>query len=120
MNGTVNDSGRAFLTIRLRNPNTTVESDLDTWVDTGFTGDLVLPKSLIASLGLPLGPTVRAILANGLEINIDTFSCQVQWFGTWTDVEVLANDGQFPLLGVGMLRDHRLVIDYPRKSLTLS
>jgi clan AA aspartic protease len=119
MTDTVDDSGRALLHISLRHPATGVENDVDAWVDTGFTGDLVLPRPQVVSLGLPLGPTVRAVLADGSEINLETFTCLLQWFGEWKAIEIVANDGQFPLIGVGLLLEHTLHIEYLTRSLTL-
>lgn len=51
-------------------------------------------------------------LADGTEVVLDTYGCTIQWFGEQRPVEVVANDGQFPLLGVGLMRDRRLEIDY--------
>jgi predicted aspartyl protease len=64
----VDGSGRALVRIRLKNPTDATEAELDAWIDTGFTGELVLPQQNVASLGLPLDPTVMARLANGSEM----------------------------------------------------
>ena len=75
MTGSVDDAGRALVRIRLKNPANAMEAELDAWIDTGFTGELVLPRHTVASLGLPLGPTVKARLADGSEIQLDTHTC---------------------------------------------
>jgi len=72
MTGSVDDSGRALVRIRLKNPADVAEAELDAWIDTGFTGELVLPQQNVTSLGLPLGPSVMARLANGSDIQLDT------------------------------------------------
>jgi clan AA aspartic protease len=118
MNGIVDGAGRALLRLRVRNPNDAREADLDVWIDTGFTGELVLPQKHVTSLGLPIGPAVKAALADGSEIQLDTYTCLVFWFDEWKRIEVVANQGQFPLLGVGLLLDRKLVIDYAAKTLT--
>ena len=41
MNGSVDDSGRALVRIRLKHPTDSTEAELDAWIDTGFTGELV-------------------------------------------------------------------------------
>jgi clan AA aspartic protease len=120
MTGTVDSSGRALLRIHVRHPVSKAETELDAWVDTGFTGELVLPLSQITSLGLPLGPAVRAGLADGSEIELDTYTCQLDWFGNWFRIEVVANQGQFPLLGVGLLLNRDLHIDYRAKTVSVS
>jgi predicted aspartyl protease len=92
---------------------------LDAWIDTGFTGELVLPQQQVTSLGLPLGPSVRARLANGSDIQLDTYTCLLEWFDEWRRIEVVANQGQHPLLDVGLLLDHVLHIDYRAKTITV-
>ena len=119
MTGIVDSSGRALLPLRLQNPNTATQVELHAWVDTGFTGELVLPQQQVDSLGLPLGPAVRAGLADGSEVELDTFTCILDWFGESRSIEVLANQGQFPLLGVGLLLDRELHVDYRGKTLTV-
>ena len=47
MKGTVDDSGRAILPVEILCGKHPVGVQVDVWIDTGFTGDLVLPQSLI-------------------------------------------------------------------------
>src|SRR5437588_1184215 len=108
MNGTVDGSGRALLRIRIQHPVSAAETEIDAWVDTGFTGELVIPHQQVMSLNLPLGPAVRAGLADGSEVDLDTYTCHLDWLGQQKRIEVVANQGQSPLLGVGLLLDHRL------------
>ncbi len=119
MTGSVDGSGRALIRIRLKNPTDATETELDVWIDTGFTGELVLPQQNVASLGLPLGPSVMARLADGSDIHLDTYTCLLEWFDEWKRIEVVANQGQYPLLGVGLLLDRELHIDYRAKTITV-
>jgi clan AA aspartic protease len=119
MTGMVDGSGRALLKIRLRHPISNVETDLDAWVDTGFTGELVVPQTQITAFGLPLGPPIRARLADGSQVELETYLCLIEWFGTWRQIEIIANTGQHPLLGVGLLLGHELHIDYRTQAMTL-
>jgi clan AA aspartic protease len=112
MTGTVDGSGRALVSIRVRNPVDNTEAALDAWIDTGFTGELVVPRGIAGSLGLPFGPVVMARLADGSDIQLDTYTCLLEWFGEWKRIEVVANQGQHSLLGVGLLLDHDLRINY--------
>ena len=98
---------------------TATVAELDAWIDTGFTGELVLPQNHIQSLALPIGPKVRAGLADGSEVELDTFTCLLDWFGEWKQIEVVANQGRFPLLGVGLLLDRALHIDFCANKLTV-
>jgi clan AA aspartic protease len=95
------------------------EAELDAWVDTGFTGELVVPRAQITALGLPLGPAIKARLADGSEVELETYLCLLEWFGTWKAIETVAADGQNPLLGVGLLLGHELRIDYRARTMTL-
>jgi len=119
MTGIVDSSGRALLRIRLRNPATSAENKLDAWVDTGFTGELVLPQAQVLGLGLPRGIAVSATLADGSETVLDTYRCLLEWFGEWRDIEVVMNVGQYPLLGVGLLHERELQINYPARTMTI-
>src|SRR5438552_2422693 len=66
MTGSVDKDGRALIAIRLRHPDSGAETPFGAWIDTGFTGELVLPQPLIAPLGLPVCQLVRAVLAGRL------------------------------------------------------
>jgi hypothetical protein len=45
MKGVVDDSGSAILPIKIPCPKYPIGVRVDAWIDTGFTGDLVLPQS---------------------------------------------------------------------------
>ncbi|MCG8449628.1 MAG: hypothetical protein MI725_08620 [Pirellulales bacterium] len=131
MKGTVDDAGRALLTLAIR-PTVWPEirgqdvwatgtevCELTVWVDTAFDGELVIPRATIHELSLPQSSAVKAILADGSDVLLETFGCQVEWFGIYREVEVIANEGHLPLLGVGMLRDRKLTVNYPTCELFL-
>lgn len=112
MRGVVDERGRALLRISIaRNSNSKV-SAIDVWVDTGFTGELVLPQSLIDSLDLPHSGSADAILADGSQVKLNTYHCEFDWFGRSKSIEVVANRGDYPLLGVGLLLGLDLRINY--------
>jgi hypothetical protein len=58
-------------------------------------------------------------LADGSRSCLNTYSCMLQWFGKPRSAEVIANQGQIPLLGVGLLVGHRLIIDYDEMVLSI-
>jgi clan AA aspartic protease len=103
----------------LRHPTTAAEAEVDAWVDTGFNGDLVLPQARVVALGLPLGPAVRATLADASEVLLDTYTCLLEWFGELKEIEVIINPGQFPLLGVGLMQEHELHINCRTRTMSL-
>lgn len=119
MNGEVDSSGRALIALRMRRSAGAEATALPVWVDTAFTGELVIPRRTIERMGLTQSAAVMAGLADGTRVVLETYSCIVEWFGEERIVEVVGNDGQFALLGVGLLRDRRLAIDYRRRTLSI-
>ena len=119
MNGEVDESGRALIGLTVRASAGADATQLAVWIDTAFTGELVIPRATIRQLGLPQSAAVMAGLADGTQVVLETYSCVLEWFGQERLVEVVENDGLFPLLGVGLLRDRRLEIDYRSGTLVL-
>ncbi len=119
MKGIVDDSGRAILPIQILCAEHPTGMQVDVWIDTGFTGDLVLPESVIEDLKLEVTGSIDGVLADGSQIEPSTYHCQLDWFGRVRDLEVIANSGQTPLLGVGLLLAKELRIDYANLELTL-
>jgi len=119
MNGIVDEAGRALLDLDVRVSDQTPSTKLRVWVDTAFDGDLVFSASLVKELGLQQSAAVEAILADGEKVILETYSCEMFWREQWTEVEVIANRGELPLLGIGLLKECRLEIDYPKSMLRL-
>ena len=80
---------------------------------------MVIPRTTIEAMGLPQSAAVMAGLADGTQVVLESYSCVLDWFGNLRLVEVIENDGEIPLLGVGLLSDRRLEVDYGRRSLVL-
>jgi clan AA aspartic protease len=117
--GHVDSLDRALIVLQVKPRENAATVDLSVWIDTAFNGELVVPRSLILQLQLVQSAAIDAILADGQTVTLETFSCVVDWFGEWRIVEVIANDGSMPLLGVGLLRKRRLTIDYATCELKL-
>jgi len=79
----------------------------------------VFSTSLIEELGLEALAETEAILADGAKVSLETFICFVDWFDERIPVQVIANDGKFPLLGTGLLEQRVLSINYVTKELNL-
>jgi predicted aspartyl protease len=100
MNGIVDTGGRSLIAIKLKkNVDSADEAWMDVWIDTGFTGELVLPKAAIEALSLEKSGSVDAILADGSQTELSTFTCTMEWFGATKTLEIISNDGEYPLLG---------------------
>ena len=119
MNGTVDSQGRALLPISIRQTPVGHATQINVWVDTGFTGDLVLPRDQIERLGLRACLIVQTTLADGSAAKLDSFVAWVDWFGELQEVEVCASSGQNILLGVRLMLGRRLLVDYDSMNLTL-
>jgi clan AA aspartic protease len=119
MNGRVDDSGRALVRLTAKAGTLSPSLEIEAWVDTGFTGELVLPQFLISRLGLLQSATVSAELGDGSSVTLKTFSCVINWFDREQQIEVVANEGSFPLLGVGLLQEHTLTINYAARTLSI-
>jgi clan AA aspartic protease len=112
VNGRVDEFGRALLGVSIRAAGHEDPVEVAMWVDTAFNGEVVVPRAMIESLGLEQSGGIRARLADGNEVTLETYACVLDWFGDQRSVEVIANNGQVPLLGIGLLIGHCLVIDY--------
>ncbi|MCI0360773.1 MAG: hypothetical protein L0211_20030 [Planctomycetaceae bacterium] len=119
MIGRIDDAGRALVRILLRAHVGSMPLDLEAWIDTGFTGELVLPKNVIDSLKLVQSGTVDAELGDGSAVVLKTYSCRIDWFGREQSIEIVGNNGSLPLIGVGLLWSNRLTIDYPAKTVVI-
>ena len=112
MNGLVDLNGRALLTVEVRSPLKVDPTPIEVWIDTGFTGDLLLPRSQIQQLGLNESVMVKAVLADGRKSRMLTYAAWINWFGERREIEVIAGENRTALLGVGLLLDHCLTVDY--------
>ena len=120
MIGHVDDDGRSLLEIKVSRELAGNYVPVTTWIDTAFDGHLVFSKSLIEQLDVESLVETEAVLADGSKVILETFVCFLEWFGKRVPLQVIANDGRFPLLGTGLLEQRVLHIDYARKTLTLN
>ena len=80
----------------------TQEQQVEFILDTGFSGSLTLPQSIITALGLPFRSRGSAILADGSKAEFDIYAATVIWDGEQRRVLVEAADTD-PLVGMGLL-----------------
>jgi len=119
MNGIVDEFGRAMVTLTIRANQQSKATEIRAWIDTAFTGELVMPKRMIEAAQLEQTAGIEATLADGHSVMLESFACFLDWFNEDRAVEVIANDGEHPLLGIGLLVDRRLTIDYPHFTTTI-
>ena len=120
MIGYVDDRGRALLEVRVSNRLGGNYVPVTTWIDTAFDGHLVFSRKRIEELDLDALVETEAMLADGSKVVLETFVCFLDWFGEHTTLQVIANNGVYPLLGTALLEPRVLHIDYAQKSLSLS
>jgi len=119
VNGIVDNANRALLEISISANAKAVKELITTWIDTAFNGGLVIPRTEIERLRLKKASIIEAILADGTTVELETFACYIDWFGAAYKTQVVANDGEYPLLGTTLLANRVLCVDYRAKTLTL-
>ena len=119
MNGTVDDDLRALLEVQIGSAPNGVKSTVLVWVDTAFNGGLVLPRHEIQRLGLKEYSSTPAILADGQQVELPTYTCYLDWFSREYRTQIVASEGGHPLLGTMLLGGHDLLVSYKRRTVTL-
>ena len=79
-------------------------------MDTGYSGFLTLPITLVTELGLPFAYIGQAFLANDDEVSFDVHDVTVLWDGQPRPVKADATDST-PLVGMLLLDRHDLHIE---------
>ena len=120
MKGFVDDNLRALLRVPVAPSREGNRTDIVVWIDAAFNGGLVIPRKQIVELRLVRESSAEAILADGHAIELETFACFFDWFSDCYETQIVANDGEYPLLGTMLLNGHRLDIDYKAKTVDLS
>lgn len=120
MNGFVDEQLRALISVPVAATNAGDRNDLVVWIDTAFNGGLVIPRKYIESFGLVKESSAEAILADGRTVELETYACFFDWFGATYETQIIANDGEYPLLGTTLLSGRKLEIDYVAKMVTVA
>lgn len=116
----LDDFGRTLVPITVFSPFTDESTNLDAWIDTGFTGFLSLRPTDVASLALPLAGDSPITLADGSQRVIASHRCRVQWFDTLRDVRALVAPTRYPLIGVHLLAYLMLSINFDSGDIELA
>ena len=107
--GTVNAVKEAVIRLKARGFSGQ-EHEFDAVVDTGFTGYLTLPPTVIAGLGLPFAGHQQIILGDGSVQVVEIYTGLVEWDGI--DVLVTAESEEVePLVGMALMDGYRLTVD---------
>ncbi|MBW4536423.1 MAG: clan AA aspartic protease [Pleurocapsa minor HA4230-MV1] len=109
MQGVVNSRREATLTVVVGNSNQQLQA-IKTVIDTGFTGFLSLPSTIIAALNLPWSASDIVTLGDGSETLFDLYTAVVIWDGQYRDIYIAESETE-PLLGMAMLYGYRLQVE---------
>ena len=108
MQGHVNTSYEAVISLVIKHNNKL--KSINAVIDTGFTGFLSLPQSIIDELELPWSYSDFATLGDGSETLFDIHDANVIWDGQFREIEINSAETD-PLMGMKMLRGYRLQVD---------
>ena len=107
--GVVNDAYEAVVALALQGPRGQVQ-DIEAVIDTGYSGFLTLPATLVTELELPFAYVGRAFLANDDEVIFDVHDVTVLWDSQPRPIKADAT-GSTPLVGMLLLDKHDLNIE---------
>lgn len=113
--GVVNNYLEAVLQIRLTN-GATIECVLDT----GFNGWLLLPREFVEANSMLFVGREEVVMVEKISTEIDTASAEVNWLGSNSSFHVFVSETDEALLGVEMLVDSVLEINYKNRSVKIT
>ena len=109
MTGSLNAEGEPTLPVRVEGPAGT--RDVDAIVDTGFNGELTLPREQIEALGLPEATVTTVTLADGRIREVQMYLAEARLDGHPRQVFV-AEAPTSPLLGTDLLWGFSLYVEF--------
>jgi clan AA aspartic protease len=99
------------VTIRLVVGNVDSQRQMvDAVIDTGFTGFLTLPFSVLANLNLRAYRREEGILGDGSTCIFDVYRGLVLWDGEFRQIDINESDTT-PLVGMSLLYGYRMQLD---------
>ena len=108
MYGVLNESREATIPVVLSNETNQTQL-INAVIDTGYTGFLTLPHSIIVDLDFPWTGLDRATLGDGSEVTFKVYAATVIWDGEYRKVPVNESETE-PLVGMSLLYGYELTI----------
>jgi predicted aspartyl protease len=90
-------------------------TDIDAWVDTGFTNELTLNAEIILAFELQRLDTIDIRLADGTIRSCNTYRARANWDGDWR--KILVEEADYALVGIGLMQGYQLSIDFEQGGL---
>src|SRR5437773_824526 len=88
-------------------------------IDTGFNGDLELPDGLMPFVNAIPHSTIASHWAAGLTVRETQFVVQVMFDGEIKEGMATFVKDDLILIGTRFLREYRLIVDFPAKTVSL-
>jgi clan AA aspartic protease len=107
--GSVNTNREAVIQIAVLSDSKRIKA-VRSVIDTGYTGDLMLPRAIVDELGLFLQAIQDATLGDGSLTTFEMYAGSVIWDGQVRRVEVNASETEC-LVGMGLLEEYKLEIE---------
>ena len=107
--GSVSENLDLLVTIEVSDRNGVLQP-LEVILDTGFNGDLTLPRDVVQHLGLTYRGQTPWTLASGKEVMMSNYDGEVTWHGLLREVQVVETDGD-ALLGMALLVGSKITVD---------
>jgi clan AA aspartic protease len=106
--GNVNTKREAVLQLAVFGKNQQLQG-IKAVIDTGYTGFLTLPSTIITTLGLTWYMQQEGILGDGSLCVFNVYEASVIWDGQTTTIEINESEAD-PLVGMGLLEGYELKI----------
>lgn len=102
--GIVSDEGRPLIRLHVKGQD---EEEIEAWLDTGFDGFLMLPLEIVRRLGLEVSVVVDIELADGSQVEAQSYDAVINWQGQLHQIQVIETQGRM-LAGLRLLRNQEL------------
>ena len=89
-------------------------------IDTGFRGELVLPRSFVTTIPFTRAGRELFTLVGGEEMEAQVVLTEIIWLGQKRTVRVVISESDDALIGTQLLQGTRLVIDYVSSEVEIS
>jgi clan AA aspartic protease len=109
MYGIVDRNLEATIRLVVGNANSQRQT-IDALIDTGFTGFLTLPRSVITTIKLQLYRREAGTLGDGSTCIFDVYRGLVIWDGEYREIDINASEAA-PLVGMSLLYGYRVQLD---------
>lgn len=106
--GKVNENREAIVQLAVLGDNQQSQG-IRAIIDTGYTGFLTLPSTVITTLGLPWYMQQEGILGDGSLRMFNVYEAAVIWDGQVRSVEINESETD-PLVGMGLLEGYELKV----------